>query len=72
MTTLLIYVNGHKVCPECLHNDFTVDLHHAETYCNTCGLIVKDSTIRPLKSNTYIINRLQELQTIAPDMEIHD
>jgi uncharacterized protein (DUF983 family) len=69
---IIITINGHRVCPECLHDDLITDLFHVETYCSKCGLVVQDTTITPLHLYDCIASRITELQGIAPHMDIHD
>lgn len=72
MTYLIITINGHRVCPSCLHDDLMTDLFHAETYCRKCGLIVKDPNITPLSLRECVTDKVTHLQELAPHMKIHD
>lgn len=72
MTYLIITINGHHVCPSCLHDDLITDLFHAETYCSNCGLIVKDPKLTPLSLRECVMDKVTQLKELAPTYEIHD
>ena len=42
---IIFYVDGLKLCSECFSNELVYDERRDETYCNECGLILKDSTM---------------------------
>ena len=47
-----------KYCPECFSNDLDYDFHHAELYCNDCGLVVRDTTfLSECDCINYLANR---------------
>ena len=68
---LLIYINGHRVCPDCLNDTFITDLFHAESYCSKCGLIVRDNSIPTRNVPVYLTSKIAELKKIAPTYDIH-
>ena len=52
-----------KYCPECFSNDLDYDFHHAELYCNDCGLVVRDTTfLSECDCSNYLANREQEFK----------
>ena len=52
--------HAHEYCPRCKTSMFTyLDEHHGETYCDKCGLVIRDSTIHTI--NTEL--ELQEYNT---------
>lgn len=57
MTYILIYVNGHPVCPDCYNDVFITDLFHAESYCSKCGLIVQDTSLMDIRTAKYLKDR---------------
>lgn len=43
------YKHAHKYCPKCRTNKYTLlDEHHAEIYCDKCGLIIQDTSINTI------------------------
>jgi len=51
--------HAHEYCPRCKTTAFTFnDEHHAEIYCNKCGLIIRDNSINKITEDI----RLQEYQ----------
>ena len=61
MSHILIYINGHPICPECYGDNFITDLFHDETYCSKCGLMLKDNSISDIRTHTYLKNRQDTL-----------
>ena len=62
------------VCPSCfntfdrgkgetINNAFTYDRHRGETYCNNCGLVVKDNTITTISILQYLAIRDKAFKT---------
>ena len=42
--------HAHEYCPRCKTYKTTYyDEHHAETYCDKCGLVIRDSTINTIR-----------------------
>lgn len=64
MTYLLIYINGHAVCPECYGNEFITDFFHAESYCIRCGLVVKDNSIGDIRTAEYLQDRQDNIDNL--------
>ena len=54
MSHILIYINGHPICPECYGDNFITDLFHDEIYCSECGLVVRDNTITDIRTGQYL------------------
>lgn len=46
----------YNICPECYSNKLITDIDRQETYCSSCGLIVKDNTFMTLEQqkNDYL------------------
>ena len=41
--------HAHEYCPRCRTTAHTyTDEHHAETYCEKCGLVIRDSSINSI------------------------
>ena len=45
---IIFYVDGLKLCRECFSDELVYDERRDETYCNECGLILKDHTDIPV------------------------
>jgi len=67
MTYILIYINGHPVCPECYGNDFITDSFHAESYCSQCGLVVNDTALMDIRTAEYLQDRQDNIDKQIKD-----
>ena len=52
--------HAHEYCPRCKTTAFTFnDEHHAEIYCDHCGLIIRDNSINSI-TRTMQLRKYQE------------
>lgn len=58
-------------CPNCFSNDLIYDFHHAELYCNECGLVVMDNTFQSDVLFDYSERRQSDLdEYLQNDMDM--